>query len=286
MAFTTALANAVPTLWAASLLENREKQLVAVKLCNRDYEGIISEVGDKVKISGVVRPTISTYDNVTGLSDPETLPTTSTMLEITESDSFNFMVGDIDKKLAQGDFFDKQLGEAANGFAQHEDTFVYNQITKDVSPGITVDSLSAKTTFSTILSGLKTLWSNNVPTTERISIEASPSFIEKILLAKILNDTDNTGVSVNGFVSSLRTFNADLYLSNNIKKDSNNYEYIIMRTGQAVSFASKLTEVEPYRHNKYMADAVRAVNVYGAKVVRPKEIVVLCIKDYATETTV
>jgi len=53
--------NFKPIVWAKAIEENREKMTVATKLCNRDYEGEIKELGDKVKINGVARPTISDY---------------------------------------------------------------------------------------------------------------------------------------------------------------------------------------------------------------------------------
>ena len=56
--------NFVPTIWAKEIEKNRERMMVAAKLCNRDYEGSIKELGDKVKINGVSRPTISDYDDM------------------------------------------------------------------------------------------------------------------------------------------------------------------------------------------------------------------------------
>jgi hypothetical protein len=40
-------------------------------------------------------------------------------------------------------------------------------------------------------------------------------------------------------------------------------------TPDAISFAGQITQMESFRHPDYHATAVRALYVYGAKVVRP-----------------
>ena len=51
----------VPSLWAATLLENLNDAHVAVNLCNRNYEGDISQSGDTVRITSIGRVTIDNY---------------------------------------------------------------------------------------------------------------------------------------------------------------------------------------------------------------------------------
>ena len=285
MAFELALQNNVPVVWSKKLLETKNKQIVGVNLCNRDYEGEISEMGDQVKIFGTSRPTGRTYTGGT-LTSAEQLPTVSTFLKVDKGLYWNFMIKDIDKRLAQGDFFDKELKDGAAVFAEAEDTYVYELIASGAGTIIPVESCGATTLPSVISSGIKTLWNNNVPTSEEISIEASPNFCEKVVLSHILHGTDNMGAMENGLVDALRYYNAKLYMSNNIYKDANDYEYIVIRTKGAVSFASAMNEVEPYRVENDFSDAVKALDIWGAKVIRPKEVVVLRVQAYATETTI
>ena len=287
MAFTLTLANAVPTIWSKQMLETRDKQIVGVNLCNRDYEGEITEKGCRVKINGVVRPTITSYTGA-ALSTPEELPSVSTYMDVNQAVYFNFQVKDIDERTAQGDFFDKELAEAATGFAESEDTYVYSTIAAGVKSSniIDISSCGATTLPSKISAGMKLLWDAKVPTSEEVSIEASPGFCEKVGLSRILHGTDNTSALTNGFVDAFRFFNAKLYMSNNIYKDGSNYEYIVMRTKGAVSFASKMGAVEPFRPESGFSDAVKGLDVYDAKVVRPNEIVILRVQAYASETTI
>ena len=152
--------NFVPTLWATEILKDRDKMLVGAKLCNRDYEGAIKQKGDKVKINGVGRPTISDYNDLTGLHDMERLPDQSTMLEITQAKSFHFYVGDIDERQAQGDLMSAEKAEAAAGLAEAMDTFIYSHY-KEAGVKKVVDSLSTNNIMSTIASALTDLWKNN-----------------------------------------------------------------------------------------------------------------------------
>ena len=80
---------AIFALSSTKIEEERDNLLVASKLCNRQYEGEIKQVGDKVKINGVSRPTISDYDDVTGLGEMERPKDQSTLLEITEQKAFH-----------------------------------------------------------------------------------------------------------------------------------------------------------------------------------------------------
>lgn len=278
--------NFSPTVWSESILAEREKTLVAVKLCNRDYEGEIRNYGDKVKINGVSRPTISTYDPSMGLSTPEVLPVQSTLLEINQAKSFNFMVGDIDKRQSKGDISDNEIREAANAVAQLQDSYVYEQCVSEAGKIITVDSLAASDIFSTITDALAYLYNNNVPTSERISIEVSPEFANKMLLGNILRNTNNTNAIEGGFLETVRMFNADAYLTTNLHKTAEGYHDIVVRSKKAVSFAGQISQVEAYRPEKYFADAIRGLDLYGAKVIRPKEIVIIRVKAYATETSI
>lgn len=285
MAFSLALANNVPTIWSKQLLDTKNKQIVAVNLCNREYEGEIKEMGDRVKIFGTTRPTARTYTGGT-LTGAEQLPSVSTHLDVDQGVYWNFMIKDIDKRLAMGDLFDKELKDGAAVFAETEDTYVYTTIAAGAGTITDVLSCGATTLPSVISGAIKTLWSNHVPTSEEISIEASPSFCEKVVLSRALHGTDNMATMENGFVDAFRYFNAKLYMSNNIYKDSSNYEYIVVRTKGAVSFASAMNEVEPYRMENDFSDAVKALDIYGAKVIRPKEVVILRVQAYATETAI
>ena len=49
------------------------------------------------------------------------------------------------------------------------------------------------------------------------------------------------------------------------------------RTKRAITFAQQLNEIEAYRPELRFADAVKGLHLYGAKIVYPKEIILINI---------
>ena len=271
--------NFVPHLWSTAIEQNRERMMVAAQLCNRDYEGDIKELGDKVKINGVSRPTITDYDDVNGLGDFERLQDQSTMLEITESKAFHFYVGDIDKRQSAGNIMDAELTEASAALAEVMDSYIYSHY-DEAGIEVTVDELTTDNVLSVINETLGKLWKNNVPTTEQVSLEVTPDFLTKLQMAKLLVDTDNSSTLAGGVVHKLKTFNIDVYMSNNLPQDDKKNDICIMRTKKAISFAEQLKEVKVYEPQNFFGEAVKGLQVYGAKVIRPDELAVIKIASY------
>ena len=271
--------NFKPLVWAKEIELNREKMMVAAKLCNRDYEGEIKNLGDKVKINGVSRPTITNYDDKNGLGDFERLQDQSTMLEITQSKAFHFYVGDIDKRQTAGNIMDAELTEAAAALAEVMDSYIYS-FYKEAGIVTDVDSLTCDNVLKIINDTLGKLWKNNVPTTEQVSLEVTPEFLTKLQMAKLLVDTDNSAVLQGGVTHKLKTFNIDVYMSNNLPKDKNGNDVCFLRTKKAISFAEQLKEVKSYEPQNFFGEAVKGLQVYGAKVIRPDELAVIKVAAY------
>ena len=52
-------------------------------------------------------------------------------------------------------------------------------------------------------------------------------------------------------------------------------------TKRAIAHANQINEVKAYSPEDLFADAVKGLNVYGSKLVRPKELVALEVSAYA-----
>jgi hypothetical protein len=277
-------ANFIPTVWSAKLQRERERDAVAIMLCNRDFEGQIKEVGDTVKINGVIRPTVGTYiKNATSIT-PENLNGASTELKIERADYFAFEVDDVDKKQASGNIMDVQMKEANEAMSDSSDDYIYSKYA-DAGSTITAASLTSVTTISNIITALKTLWTNKVPKNSEISLEVSPSFLAKMLQAELVFSTPNDKLMENGYIGRVKQFlGVKVYMTTGIYNDST-YDYCFMRTKSAIAFADQLDKIEAYRPESSFSDAVKGLHLYGAKVVRPKELVVIKT-SYAAETTI
>ena len=73
----------------------------------------------------------------------------------------------------------------------------------------------------------------------------------------------------------------DIKVSNNCYKDlSNNYGFMV-RTDRAIAFARPMIHTEPYRPELDFSDAVKGFILYGTKIVRPKEMIIMNCKATA-----
>ena len=89
-------------------------------------------------------------------------------------------------------------------------------------------------------------------------------------------DTDNSKILKNGKVAMYG--NITIKMSNNVAKDGNT-SLIQVKTKRAIAYAKPLTHTEPYRPENGFADAVKGFILFGAKIVRPKEMVVANVKN-------
>lgn len=276
--------NFIPTVWAEKLQRERERDAVAVMLCNRDYEGEIKESGDTVNINGVTRPTIKKYIKGTTNIVPESLTGAQTQLKITESDYFAFEIDDIDKRQAKGNIMDAQMKESNEAMSDSADNFIYTHY-DEAGTVIDATNISSGTVISKITAALKSLWKNNVPKSAKISLEVSPDFLEKMMLAEIIYSDPNADLMKGGYVGRLKKYlGISVYMSTGIYNDGT-HDYCFMRTPMAISFADQLTNIEPYRPESSFSDAVKGLHLFGAKVTRPKELVVIKA-SYAEETAI
>ena len=79
---------------------------------------------------------------------------------------------------------------------------------------------------------------------------------------------------------------AKVVMSNNIHKDivgtgeaAVTYDCISILTKDAIAFADGIEEVNAYRPDDSFSDAVKVLHTYGAKVVRPEQIVCIKVKQ-------
>ena len=140
-----AIDNFTPEIWSNEILHNLNKAHVYAQdsVTNRDYEGEISEAGDKVKINSIGRVTVKTYTKNGTIDAPDTLTDAQRELVIDQQKYFNFEVDDIDKAQSKPKVMSEAMGEAAYSVSDVEDQFLAalhtgadsaNLIGNDVTP--------------------------------------------------------------------------------------------------------------------------------------------------------
>ena len=232
--------NFIPTVWSAQMLKSLKNDNVAVRLSDARYRSD-AKYGEEIKINGVGKVNIRDYVKGEPLTR-DGWEDQSTLIKIDQQKYFNFGVDDIDKRQAQGDLMAALREEANLALSEAADRYVYK---------------------------------NNVPKNAAFSLEVSPDFLEKMLLADVIYGNPNGDTFKNGFVGRVgKWLNVSVYMTNNLCKEEDK-DCCILRTKRAIAFVENMSQVEAYRPEDSFEDALKGLHVYGAKVVRPDEMCVI-----------
>lgn len=285
-------ANFIPTVWNEQIDRELERHCVFVEDCNRKYEGKIKEKGESVKILGVGKPTIRTIAKSARNNDieaAEEIEDTSIIMPINQIRYFNYKVGDIDKAQAVGGVMEALQQETSEGLANEMDTYVANLAKKDEALKLYPTALkvvvgTAGTGEVNVLDALdlaaQKLYENDVNQNTKVVATITPRFYTKFKKDYVSKDTNNSEIMKNGKVAMYGSIT--IKMSNNVAKIRTTAEgdtdLILVRTQRAIAFAKPLTHTEPYRPENGFADAVKGFILFDAKIVRPKEMIVLNVK--------
>lgn len=271
-----AITNFIPELWAASMLEQWNATNVWAGLTNREYEGILAR-GNKVHITGVVPPTVKDYK--TGVSgarttEAEAISDTTIDLVVDQEKSTDFYVDDIDRAQAAGSLASYTT---AAGYAMAEDTdkFIANLAVTGGTP-LTGDApTTGDDAFDLVRDARKQLNKANVPSDGRILVcnaEFEGLLLgadSKLTQAQAVGDSPSAGLR-NATIGNL--LGASVITSNHLPAtDSPQFVLFSIR---ALAFVSQIDQVEAMRAQSKFADRLRALHVYGGKVIRPEGIAV------------
>ena len=265
-------ANFKPMFWSQYCQTELKKDLVLANWCDYQFEGEV-KLGARLKIVGAVRPTIQKYVPGKDLTI-ESLGDNSQYLDITESDAFAFEVDDVDRAQSVKGYLETQFDEAKTALAESADAFVGKQA-KNANKNMMSESLS----LSALDSFLKPindahvkLYSNNVSQKTELAADLNPAHIVGLRTELAELFTDNVEYVKRGAVGKYA--NTYLRMSNNLFNDGTD-DYEMVRTKKAIAFAGQINKVETARKEKGFADIIKGLHVYGAKVVRPKELFVM-----------
>lgn len=270
-----AIKNFIPTIWSENLLKQLDGQYIAVKNCNREYEGEIKNCGSSVKICGVGVVKISDYTKNTDLSAPETLSDMEKTLLIDQAKCFNFQIDDVDLAQSVPGLMDSAMRVAANALSNAADKYVYS-LAIDAFNEVCNYNVSADNVINTLLEARRELYRQNVTDSNDVVFEVSPDVADLIIKAKINLASDNTDVLENGCIGSIA--GCKIFVSNNILVEEEEGCYVhkcMARTKRAIAFAEQLSEIDAYRPEKRFSDAVKGLHLYGAKSVYPDEMVLI-----------
>lgn len=278
----------VPVIWHGALLRALETAHVYAQpgVVNTDYEGDISQVGDTVRITAIGDVAITGYTPNTDIAAPEALDDASTSLTIDQGKVFNFAVDDVDKLQSRngGELVPVAMQRAAYALRDLRDRFVAghyteiapdNWIGSDASPKTITGSTAPEDAYDYLVDlGVK-LDEADTPSDGRWAV--IPPWFDGVLRK------DPRFVGSGAAEADARLMNSEvgqaagfrLLKSNNVPNTAGAKHKIIAGHSIAWSFASQISKVETYRPERRFADAVKGLDLYGAKVVRPNNLAVL-----------
>lgn len=304
----------IPTVWSAKMNAKFYATTVFSDIANTDWQGEISNMGDKVVINTPPTLTVSNYVPGAGLNYEVPTPIVQELL-IDKGKYFAFHVNDVLEYQSKPDLIDTFSADAAQQMRIAIDSDVlyraFNQADA-ANKGATAGAKSGKYNLGTdaapvtltasnvlekILQMASVMDEQNLPDDSRWMLidPYTRSLLMQSNLAQANFMGDNTSIVRNGLIGTIDRFK--LYVTNHLPKAvaGTNTPWIsgdgtdssvtstsglarrVLLAGHksALTFASQITKMETVRNQSDFGDYVRSLNVYGSKVVQPKSLVTL-----------
>ncbi len=265
------------TIWSKSILRSLDKITSLRNHCNFQYEKE-SKNAKEVKILSVNRPTIRTYTPGTALVR-ESAADSSQILQLNQYRYFNFEVEDIVKAQSVPGLMEALTDEAGKGLALEGDKYVATVVkTAADAEEIAVSESVALTTdnaMSSVEDGFAKLYGNDCKVSDTFYLELAPKVFTTYRQQLTELSTNNPEILKKGAVGRIN--NAYVCIENCLPASDTDH-YNILRTDKAIAFVEQIEKVEKYRPEDAFTDAVKGLYVFGAKIVRPKEIYVMKTK--------
>lgn len=278
MAVANTVTSFQQTIWSKSILRSLDKITSLRNHCNFQYEQE-SRNAKEVKILSVNRPTIRTYVPGTALVR-ESAADSSQLMQLNQYRYFNFEVEDIVKAQSVPGLMEALTDEAGKGLALEGDKYVA-EVVKEAADGGEISVSASEITLTTsnamasVEDGFATLYGNDCKVSDTFYLELAPKVFTTYRQQLTELSTNNPEILKKGAVGRIN--NAYVCIENCLPASDTAY-YNILRTDKAVAFAEQIDKVEKYRPEDAFTDAVKGLYVFGAKIVRPKEIYVMKTK--------
>lgn len=305
----------IPTLWSGKLNSKFYASSTFNAVSNSNWEGEISNIGDKVIINNVPSIAIGDY-TVGGSLNYEVLTPDTIELVIDQGKSFSFQLNDVLKYQAKPDLMDMFSNDAAEQMKTQIDancwfaTFSQGAAANkgatagaisaayDLGTDAAPESLTKDNILTYILQMASVLDEQNVPDQGRwlVMTPQDRTLLMQSPLAQAYYTGDSTSPVRNGKVGMIDRF--ELYVSNLLPRGAANKVWVsgvqdpaagaadggasslarhavVAGHNTALTFASQISKTETMRNPSDFGDLVRGLSVFGRKCVKPESLVLL-----------
>ncbi len=270
-----AVANFKKQVWSSKIQHQLETITSLKDHCDFEFEGEIKQ-GERIKILGVVRPTIRTYVPGTPLVR-EGANDNVQFMDIDQFRYFDYEVDDVEKAQSQKGLIEALSKEATLGLSEEADAYVASLVVKDKANLNSAASTDISTVtdggISLIEGGFATLYGNNCKPNDTFHLEITPEWYTILRPEIITLDTNNSEIIKKGYVGKYG--NALISIENMLgtwNDGTRDTKLAMLRTNKAIAFAGQIDKVEAYRPQDAFSDAVKGLYVFGSKIVRPEQI--------------
>ena len=267
-----ALQNFITTVLSANIMQSLRKSHVFASVASQEYNGVLRNLDDKVKVNQISDITINSFTRATDITIQD-LDDAALELIADQANYFSFSSEDVEAMQSKAAVMQSSADQAAYGLADAVDRYfagLYAQAgLTSYASGTTpwdVTSLNVEDVLLDVQEKMA-----RVPKQGRYII-CPEWFHNKLILAGLASKQDNNAIFTNGFVDRVQGF--DILVSENVSANTGAPTWDQTRIfagvrGQSLSFAEALVKVEAFRPEKRFSDAVKGIHVYGGKVMRP-----------------
>lgn len=267
--------NSIEKVISAEIMRTNEDNLLANRICNTSFVGDIKNRGDSVTFIGLNDPTVYDYEGTVTYED---IQDSATVLRIDQDKAFSFKVADLEALRSSLGLKDSQAKRASYNLKKEVDAYVFGLYEQAENYFEDAKSVTPANVLQLIGEVKEILETKNVQD-GRIWIVVPPFVKTKLMLAGIKFQINN-GVNGSGTIGFTDELGCDLYVSNQLAADDNGTVHLMAGSYSAIAYAEQVLDIQYIdRLENSFDSAVRGRIVFGAKVIKPEELVDVPVTD-------
>lgn len=264
--------------WITALQRALQAKLVFTNYANKNYQGVLKNLGDTVKIMMIGDVAVNDYVQNTNINTAEDLNDAALMLTADQAKYFNFKMDDVDATQEKSMLMNEASSKAAFALDKAVDEYyagLYANAGYQIyATGTTPYDINSVNVEDVIYAVKEVMDKNDMPETGRFW--TCPSWFElKLLQAGLVTKTSNDAAFASGKLGNVAGF--EFTRTNRLSEASTDTDVRMMVGINQMSYshAGVINEVEAYKPELRFEDAIKGLYVFGGKILRPD--VTICV---------